>query len=168
MEKTPQKAPTKLRRHTAALYCRRVMRSLLILLVFPFLSLASSVSISSKTLTPEQANELGIHRLTSENVQSNWIVLVYPNKTVKAELSEVIVTLSEDGKLITTFPVQIRNFEISPLKRLDVVLEEKTKRNMQVSFTYGAISYVIENVMELKDIEYNEFVKQYNRVAEGI
>lgn len=44
-----------------------------------------------------------------------------------------------------------------------MVLEEKTKLNMQVSFTYGAISYVIENVMELKDIEYNEFVKQYNK-----
>jgi hypothetical protein len=82
---------------------------------------------------------------------------------VKAELSEVIVTLSEDDKLITSFPVQIRNFEISPLKRLDVVLEEKTKRNMQVSFTYGAINYVIENVMELKGVEYNEFVKQYNK-----
>ncbi|MDP5192035.1 hypothetical protein [Rheinheimera baltica] len=141
------------------------MRSLLILLLFPLLSLASSVSISSKTITPEEANEMGIYRLTSDNVHNNWIVIVYPHETMKAKLSEVIVTLSEDGKLITTFPVQIRNFEISPLKRLDVVLEEKAKRNMEVSFTYGEINYVIENVMELNGIEYNAFVKQYNKVV---
>ncbi|MFK3978721.1 hypothetical protein [Shewanella vesiculosa] len=140
------------------------MRSLLILLLFPFLSFASSVSISSKTLTAKEASSFGIHRLTSQNVQSNWIVLVYPQKAIdNQELTEVVVTLSEAGELITSFPVQTRNFEIAPLKRLDVILEKTTKRNMQVAFTYGAISYVIENVMDLKGIEYDKFVQQYNK-----
>ncbi|KGJ94186.1 hypothetical protein [Colwellia psychrerythraea] len=139
------------------------MRYLLVLIMLPFLAFATSVSIATKVLTQNEASNLGINRLVSGN-QSNWIVLVYPHQANDGQkLTEIIVTLSESGERITTFPAQIRNFEIAPWKRLDLVLEKHSKRIMQVEITYGSISYVVENVMDLQALEYEQFTRQYNK-----
>jgi hypothetical protein len=139
------------------------MRYLLVLIMLPFLAFATSVSISTKVLTQSEASNFGINRLVSGN-QSNWIVLVYPHKANDGQkLTETIVTLSESGERITTFPAQIRNFEITPWKRLDLVLEKHSKRIMQVEITYGSKSYVVENVMDLQALGYEQFTRQYNK-----
>jgi hypothetical protein len=131
--------------------------------MLPFLAFATSVSISTKVLTQSEASNFGINRLVSGN-QSNWIVLVYPHKANDGQkLTEIIVTLSESGERITTFPAQIKSFEIAPWKRLDLVLEKHSKRIMQVEITYGSKSYVVENVMDLQALEYEQFTRQYNK-----
>ncbi|XQF93721.1 hypothetical protein ACOBV9_08670 [Pseudoalteromonas espejiana] len=128
------------------------------------MAFATSVSISTKVLSQNEAGNFGINRLISGN-QTNWIVLVYPHEANDGQkLTEIIVTLSESGERITTFPAQIRDFEITPWKRLDLVLEKHSQRIMQVEITYGSKSYVVENVMDLQSVEYEQFTRQYNKL----
>jgi hypothetical protein len=139
------------------------MRYLLVLIMLPFLAFATSVSISTEVLTHNEASNFGINRIVSGK-QNNWIVLVYPHQSDDGQkLTEIIVTLSESGERITSFPAQIRNFEVAPWKRLDLVLEKHSKRIMQVEITYGSKSYIVENVMDLQALEYEQLTRQYNK-----
>lgn len=139
------------------------MRYLLLLIMFPFLSLATSVNISSEVLTVNKAKDFGINRLIWGK-QSNWLVLVYPHQTNDGlELTDIVVTISESGERIVSLPAQIRGFEITPWKRLDVEFEKQAKRILKVEITYGEKSFVVENVMNLVPVEYELFKEQYDK-----
>jgi hypothetical protein len=126
-------------------------------------STTDMVFVSEKVVTPEQAHELGIHRLVSGNNES-WNVLVYPSENAKNEhVVEASVTFHIDGKEVALVLSKISDFEQTNFKRSDIVLDINSGVTASLAVTYGSQRLVLNDITKLKVSDYETFAMQYNK-----
>lgn len=119
--------------------------------------------ISEKIITPEQASEFGIHRLTAGNDPS-WNVLVYPSKNANNEpVTEASMTFTIKGKEVALVLSKISNFEQTGFKRSDIVLDINSGVAVSFAVTYGSQRLILNNITNLKSRDYETFAMQYNK-----
>ncbi|MBC7010233.1 hypothetical protein BIZ38_17450 [Pseudoalteromonas sp. BZK2] len=136
----------------------------LFFLILPWCSVATGVVfISEKIITPEQASEFGIYRLTAGNDPS-WNVLVYPSKNANNEpVTEASMTFTIKEKEVALVLPKISNFEQTSFKRSDVVLDTNSDVAVSFAVTYGSQRLVLVNITHLKSRDYETFAMQYNK-----
>ncbi|MCG7568724.1 hypothetical protein MHM89_02185 [Pseudoalteromonas sp. CNC9-20] len=121
------------------------------------------VYIAEKTITPEQASEFGIHRLTSGNDPS-WNVLVYPSTNANNEpVAEASITFIINGKEVALVLSKISNFERTSFKRSDIVVDTTSGVAVNFTVTYGSQRLILNNITNLKSNDYETFAMQYNK-----
>ena len=137
----------------------------LLFFILPRCSVATAdmIFIFEKIITPEQASEFGIHRLTAGNDPS-WNVLVYPSKSANNEpVTEASMTFTIKDKEVALVLPKISDFEQTSFKRSDVVLDTNSDVAVSFAVTYGSQRLVLVNITHLKSRDYETFAKQYKK-----
>lgn len=128
---------------------------------------ATSVSISEKTITTEEAEKLGFHRLVdgeSDSWDDSWIIIIYPEVDANGhKSSEVCLDIYESSEKLVSSCVEMSSSEIKGFKRSDIEVGKQKTVSVDVSITYGSERYLVKNVVSLPGKDYESLKKRYNK-----
>ena len=128
---------------------------------------ATSASISEKTITVEDAEKLGFHRLIdgeSDSWDDSWIIFIYPEVDANGrKASEVCLVIYESSEKLASSCVEMKSSEIKGFNRSDIEVSKQRAVSVDVSITYGSERYLVKNVVALPGKDYASFKKRYNK-----
>ena len=141
---------------------------LLVLLVFWSLtSSATSVVTSEMPITPEHAEQIGFHRLIVEGRDTgndSWIIFVYPAVDARGHrVSEVCMILFESSEQLASSCVAIKPAEIKGFNRVDIEVSKLKDISVDLSISYGDVSYRVKDVVSMTGNDYESFKKRFNK-----
>ena len=128
---------------------------------------ATSVSISEKMITAEEAEKLGFHRLIdgeSDSWSDSWIIIIYPEVDANGhKASEFCLDIYESSERLASSCAELKGSEIKGFNRTDIEVNKQRAVSVDVSITYGSERYLVKNVVSLPGKDYETFKKRYNK-----